>query len=161
MSDSAWGSPSSWCGERHEGRHGSGGTASRQIAYSRTGQGPNTLRKRRNTLQKRRCRSRGSDETFVDGRWQVAFTVCVRVVPQQSFVAIKSGRAADPDCVCFRMNEFLPLVPAKAGTQYFQRLRLWIPACAGMSGEWGTAMNEEPETVTPCLPSGLVFVRDT
>ena len=38
-----------------------------------------------------------------------------------------------------RSEQFNPLVPAKAGTQYFSlaalMLACWIPACAGMSGE--------------------------
>jgi len=34
--------------------------------------------------------------------------------------------------------EFLPLVPAAAGTQFFIQLgQNWIPAAAGMSGGWG------------------------
>jgi hypothetical protein len=31
----------------------------------------------------------------------------------------------------------LPLVPAEAGTQGPHDAGPWIPACAGMSGEWG------------------------
>jgi hypothetical protein len=41
-----------------------------------------------------------------------------------------ADRAAD------RGERLSPLVPAKAGTQFFLYFWLWIPACAGMSGVW-------------------------
>ncbi len=35
------------------------------------------------------------------------------------------------------LNRLYPFVPAEAGSQFFDRvLGPWIPACAGMNGDW-------------------------